>query len=95
MAVRRRDVLLQRINDEAQDVRRLEQFIDAELQKTVGLPKEPEYIIVEFDRTSPEGVDRYSEYVLEALVARYEAAGWSKVRSYLENGNTTIKIWFF
>ena len=93
MSLTRKSVFSRRIRDEAMDGRRLEQFIDAELRQHLGSQNEPDFIAVEFERTSPEGVDRYTDYVLGALLETYAQSGW-KITASLTNDNKNIKLWF-
>lgn len=98
MATNRNSVFPKRMRDEAAQRKYLEEHIEAELlvvqAKIAAGEEEPPHIRVQFDRRSPEGIDRYTEYTLEAVVRKYEKAGWKKITVALEEGNTQITLWF-
>lgn len=94
MSVARNTVFPKRVQDEATDRQRLEALIDAKLQKNTGDQSEPKFVAIEFDRMSPEGVDRYTDHVLGTLLEAYKQSGWQEVEPSLEDGNKKIKLWF-
>lgn len=76
MAVTRQQVFPKRIQEEQQAIQDIIALIDAELQKAVSQPNEPNNVTVQFSRVAPGGTDLFSSYVLDPVIQHYRAAGW-------------------
>lgn len=99
MSVRRELVFPERIREERQAAKYIARTLVAELQKVADQKSKPLFVQVEFPRITPEGVDIYTPYVLNGLIANLQREGdWifdsNACTVRLENQNKTVVFTF-